>query len=413
MLSKPVYTLIVFCIFFISSHAFAKKPSVSSLNYEVNSLKKQNTALNKTIVAQAALIEQQITEATQNLEKQSEINTTLMASLQQLQSDVSVLKDKHVSEEDNRLLYLLLGLVTVAIGLSLYTVFVKPKNNPENTQAAKRLDVLEASISKLSGQSVHHSHELSNLASTHGNLFKGFGDKLGKLDAERKLSYERRKAIEEELHSLLEKPITYEASESDRLLLNTLIEEDHLNFEETLQAKALAAEYGGRWQQGIVYWNTLLAENDNSTLALLHIGYSNYKLAEEQSQGEYYLEKATTAYNTIMTLAPEYFEDIYAYDDENAGADELVNDPQKVAIYQQIEQLVMKVNELRNYQSIYNLACQYAKEGKHNDAKNWLEQIALESYPPHCKHLKEDEALDSVRELPWFQHLLNDACEAS
>jgi len=311
------------------------------------------------------------------------------------------------------LLYLLSALSAFALGLSLLSLFLlQRKFRPQTDEMVERVEGVESGLAKLSGQSVHHSHELSTLVETHGELFKGFSKKLNKLDSERKLSHERRKAVEKELQLLLAKPVTYEPDDADGLLLNTLLEEDNLNFEETLQAKALASEYKAEWQLAIVYWETLLAENKNNLQALLHIAYGNYKLAEKYRKDDIYIEKASATYNQIMLLAPEYFEDIYAYDtDENMGASELVNDPDKVFIYQQIEQLVLKVDELKNYQSIYNLACQYAKEGNEQDARTWLEQITVDKESLHCKHLSEDEDLDSLRELPWFQRLLQEACE--
>jgi len=410
---KYFCVLIVVSLFFTSSQAFARKPTVASLNYAVNQLKKKAFSLNKRMKTQQLVLEKQGQAFNDVLEQQALLKEQMDQKIQQLQLELNKLKMKEAPKKDNRLLYLLSALSVFALGLSLLSLlFLQRKFRLQTEQMIQRVDNVESDLAKLSGQSVHHSHELSTLVATHGELFKGFETKLNKLDSERKLSHERRQAIEKELQELLAKPVTYEPTDADGLLINTLIEEDNLNFDEMLQAKALASEYKGEWQLAIVYWETLLSENNNNTLALLHIAYANYKLAELHSKDEIYSEKASATYNQIMLLAPEYFEDIYAYDsDENMGASELVNDPDKVFIYQQIEQLVLKVDELKNYQSIYNLACQYAREGSPLDAKTWLEQIAVDTSSLHCKHLQEDEDLDSLRELPWFQRLMKEACE--
>jgi len=409
---KHLITLLVISFFFSSSQAFARKPTVSSLNYAINKLKKENTYLNKQLRVQKVTLEKQGLSLNAILEKQALLNEQTDQQMEQLRFELNGLKSKEEPKQDNSLLYLLSALTAFALGLALLSLLLQRRNRPRTDKINTRIESVESGMSKLSGQSVHHAHELSTLVATHGELFKGFGAKLSKLDSERKLSHERRKAVEKELKVLLANPVTYEATDADGLLINTLIEEDNLNFEEILQAKSLGAEYKGQWLLAIVYWETLLAENKNNTLALLHIAYGNYKLAERHRKDEIYLEKASATYHQIMQLAPEYFEDIYAYDsDENMGASELVNDPDKVFIYQQIEQLVLKVDELKNYQSIYDLACQYAKEGSVQDAQTWLEQIAVDSGSLHCQHLLEDKDLDALRELPWFQRLLREACE--
>ncbi len=410
---KYLCVLIYISLLFSSSQVFAKKPTVLSLNYEINKLKQKNRSLAKQMQVQKTALNKQSLGINELVEQQQLQRAQMDKQLQALQHELGVLKAKKESKENNGLLYFLATLSVLALGLSLLSLLLlQRKFRPQTEKIEQRVDLTESNISKLSGQVVHQSHELSTLVTTHSELFKDFVERLNKLDNERKLSHERRKVIEKELQDLLAKPVTYEATDDDKLLINTLLKEDNLNFEEILQAKSLAAEYKGEWQLAIVYWETLLAENKNNTLALLHIAYGNYKLAENNHNDDIYLEKASATYHQIMLLAPEYFEDIYAYDDdENMGASELVNDPDKIFIYQQIEQLVLKVDELKNYQSIYNLACQYAKEGNVSDAKTWLEQATLNSSSMHCKHLQEDKDLDSLRELPWFQRLIYEACK--
>ena len=411
--------MIVFSLIFNSSPSFARKPTLSSLNYAVNNLKKQNKVLAKKLKAQKILLGKKDLQFKEILENQSDLKNETEQQLQRLQQESEVLKQQQLmyenekkAEQSNALLYLLAILTALALGLSVFSLFlIRRKPAPETLKLMPRLEQTEADIIKLSGQAAQQHHSVDSLKVTHGDLLKGFSNKLNKLDSDRKQSYERRQAIEKELRYLLQQPVGYEALEADRLILSTMLEEDNLNFEETLQAKSLVAEYQDQWQLAIVYWETLLAENENNTLALLHVAYSNYKLAESHRQDEYYLASATNTYHKIMKSAPEYFEDINGYDDdENMGASELVNDPDKVIIYQQIEQLIMRVDELKNYYSIYNLACQYAKEGDTEAAKDWLEQISLDTNTLHCKHLREDKDLASIRDLPWFQHLIVDSC---
>ncbi|MCK5813289.1 MAG: hypothetical protein KAH03_03485 [Cocleimonas sp.] len=414
---KLLCTLIIFSLVLTSAPSFARKPTLSSLNYAISGLKRKNNILEKRLKTQRGRQEKQDLNFQDILKQQIQQNEQ---TKQQFQQDLDNLKQQLQTQNnkklaDDNLLYLLAALSTLALGLSVFSLLlVRRKPEPETLELTPRIEQTEVDIIKLSGQSAQHSHEVASLKATHGELFKGFSHKLNKLDNERKQSYERRQSVEKELGLLLQQPVAYEATEADRLVLSTMLEEENLNFEETLKAKSLVAEYQGQWRLAIVYWETLLAENENNTLALLHVGYSNYKLAENHRDDDYYLTNATNTYSKIMQLAPEYFEDINAYDDdENMGASELVNDPDKVIIYQQIEQLIMKADELKNYYSIYNLACQYAKEGKMEEAKDWLEQIALESNTLHCKHLRDDKDLKSIRDLPWFQRLMTESCEES
>ena len=412
---KFFFTLVIFSLALNSTPSFARKPTLSSLNHAVNSL-------NKKLKSQKIRLEKQDASFKEVLQKQSDLKIAIETQLQSLQQQLETLKQQQLSYEnkkqakkDSALLYLLAILSASALGLSLFSLALlrrKPQPEAEALQLTSRLEQTEDNIIKLSGQAAQQHHAVDSLKVTHGELLKNFSNKLSKLDNERKQSYERRQAVEKELKYLLQQPVEYEATEADRLVLSTMLEEGNINFDEILQAKSLLAEYQSQWQLAIVYWETLLAENENNTLALLHVGYANYKLAENHRQDEYYLVSATNTYHKIMQSAPEYFEDINGYDDdENMGASELVSDPEKVLIYQQIEQLIMKVDALKNYYSIYNLACEYAKEGNTEAAQDWLEQLTLDSNPLHCRHLREEKDLDSIRDLPWFQHLIRESCE--
>ncbi len=413
MIIKFIVSLIVFSLLFSSPVSFAKRPTVSSLSYAIQLIKRQNTLLKRELKAYEQTLKNQDATLQNILQQQAESKTQNDQKIQQLQQQLVSLQEKIPAKKDNNLLYWLSALSPFAFALSLLSLFLLlRKQQPKTEQLRSRIKQTEADINKLSGQTAQQHHEIDSLKVTHNELFKGFSEKLNKLDYNRKQSYERRQAVEKELQTLLHFPITYEATEADRLVVNTMLEEGNLNFEETLQAKSLFAEYQDQWQLAIIYWETLLAENKDNTLALLHIAYGNYKLAEKNRKDEDYLRKATDTYSDIMRSAPEYFEDINAYDDdENMGASELVNDPDKVLIYQQIEKLVMQVDELKNYYSIYNLACQYAKEGDRESAKDWLEQISANAHALHCKHLQEEQDLETVRALPWFKDLIDEACE--
>lgn len=413
MIIKFIVLLIAFSLLFSSPVSFAKKPTVSSLNYAIQLVKRQNTLLKRELKAYELTLKNQDVVLQNILQQQAESKVQNDQKIQQLQRQLISLQEKKPVKEDNNLLYWLSALSAFAFALSLLSLFLLLKKQQPKTELLRsHIKQTEADINKLSGQTAQQHHEIDALKVTHNELFKGFSEKLNKLDYDRKQSYERRQAVEKELQTLLHFPITHEATEADRLVVNTMLEEGNLNFEETLQAKSLFAEYQNQWQLAIVYWETLLAENKDNTLALLHVAYGNYKLAEKNRKDEYYLIKATDTYSDIMRSAPEYFEDINAYDDdENMGASELVNNPDKVLIYQQIEKLVMQVDELKNYYSIYNLACQYAKEGDRESAKDWLEQISANAHTLHCKHLQEEQDLETIRALPWFKDLIDEACE--
>ena len=413
MIIKFIFSLIIFSLVFISPLSFAKKPTLSSLSYAIKVIKKQNHALKKELKSYKLALKNQEVKLQDILQQQADSKTQNDQKIEQLQQQLASLQQKKPATKDNNLLYLLSALSAFAFALSLLSLFLLlRKHQPKTEQLRVRIRQTEADINKLSGQTAQQYHEVDSLKVTHNELFKGFNQKLNKLDYNRQQSYERRQAIEKELQILLHFPITHKATEADRLVLSTMLEEGNLNFEETLQAKSLFAEYQDQWQLAIVYWETLLAENKDNTLALLHVAYGNYKLAEQNRQDEHYLIKATDTYGRIMRSAPEYFEDINAYDDdENMGASELVNDPDKVRIYQQIEKLVMQVDELKNYYSIYNLACQYAKDGDTESAQDWLEQISADTHVLHCKHLQQEQDLETIRGLSWFKDLIEEACE--
>jgi hypothetical protein len=404
--------LIVFSLLFSSSPLFAKKPTLASLNYAIKVMKRQQDLLHTTLKNHTKRLKEQESAFQAAQQKQQEEHHHTQQLLQKTQQQLTTLKEQHIEKKDNTLLYFLFIVSALALGLSALSLYLlRRKHQPKTQQLHSRLEQTETDIVKLSGQTAQQHHAVDTLKVTHDTLFKDITHKLNTLDNHQKQSYERRQAVEKELKHLLQLPVNYDATEADHLVLSTMLEEGNLNFEEILQAKSLFAEYQHQWQLAVTYWKTLLAENKQNTFALLHLAYGNYKLAEQHRNDNTYLDKAMDNYNNIMTLAPEYFEDINGYDDdENMGASELVTDPDKVLIYQQIEKLVMQVSELKNYYSIYNLACQYAKEGNNEAAQDWLEQISLGAHTLHCKHLQEEEDLDSIRTFPWFQYLIEEAC---
>ena len=413
MTFKLIASLIIFSLVFVSPASFAKRPTISSLNYAIKVIKRQNNALNTELNTYKLTLENQSVKLQDSLQQHAESKAQNDQKIQQLQQQLVTLQQKELEKKDNSFFYLLFAFSALALGLSLLSLFwLLKKYQPKIERLRSRVRETEADINKLSSQTAQQYHEIDSIKVTHSELFKGVSQKLSKLDYNRKQSYERRQAVEKELQTLLHFPITHQSSEADRLVLSTMLEEENLNFEETLQAKSLFAEYQDQWQLAVVYWETLLAENKENALALLHVAYGHYKLAEQNRKDEFYLTKATDTYSNIMRSAPEYFEDINGYDDdEKLGASELVNDLDKVLIYQQIEKLVLQVDALKNYYSIYNLACQYAKEGDIESAQDWLEQISANMHTQHCKHLQEEQDLEAIRGLPWFKDLIEEACK--
>lgn len=227
--------------------------------------------------------------------------------------------------------------------------------------------------------------------------------------------YQQRENIaEEQLEALLNHPVDYTLSSSEKDTLHTLIKENNLSFSSNLKARALEEEYSEAWQRAIDYWKTYIIDQGNDTEALLHIGYANYCLAISNSKDDYYINQAMNAFEKIMLAAPDYFDDMQGYDGEETlnEANNINEDGKEYNLYQQLETYLMKLDELRNYHSIYMLACNYANDGKVQDAQNCLEQIPPIFHAPHCKQLQKDSNLSVLRQFDWFNKLIDEACKA-
>jgi len=212
------------------------------------------------------------------------------------------------------------------------------------------------------------------------------------------------------LQKHLQSPLEQGIPELDVTTLKSLLNEDHLDFQDALKAKALIAEHQQKWQHALQLWDTLLLETGDNNEALLHIGYAHYKQAAENSKEQHHLDKAVSIYDRIMVSAPEYFEDAYGYDDQTVGPEAINTHAEELWIYQQLEELIIKTDELRNYQSILNIACKYAAEGQIEDARDCLEQVSPIYHAASCKQLQKDTDLDTVRSLDWFQNIIKAAC---
>jgi tetratricopeptide (TPR) repeat protein len=212
------------------------------------------------------------------------------------------------------------------------------------------------------------------------------------------------------LQKHLKSPLEQGIPELDVTTLKLLLNEGQLDFQDSLKAKALIAEHQQKWPHALQLWDTLLLETGDNNEALLHIGYSHYKQAADNSKNQHHLDKAVNIYDRIMISAPEYFEDAYGYDDQTVGPEAINTNSEELWIYQQLEELIIKTDELRNYQSILNIACKYAAEGQLEDARDCLEQVSPVYHAASCKQLQKDTDLDAVRKLDWFQDIIKSAC---
>ncbi|HHL19756.1 MAG TPA: hypothetical protein ENJ33_08470 [Thiothrix sp.] len=212
------------------------------------------------------------------------------------------------------------------------------------------------------------------------------------------------------LQKHLKSPLEQGIPELDITTLKSLLNEGHLDFQDALKAKALIAEHQQKWPHALQLWDTLLLETGDNNEALLHIGYAHYKQAADNSKNQHHLDKAVSIYDRIMVSAPEYFEDAYGYDDQTVGPEAINTNSEELWIYQQLEELIIKTDELRNYQSILNIACKYAAEGQLEDARDCLEQVSSVYHAASCKQLQKDTDLDAIRKLDWFQDIIKEAC---
>lgn len=240
---------------------------------------------------------------------------------------------------------------------------------------------------------------------------------LAKTDAEvialkeaQQLSKDQTAIALEILEKQLRLPLEAGLSEQNRATIVELLEDGHLNFENSLRAKALIAEHDEEWSDSLKYWETVLVERPENNEALLHIGFANYKLAANHRKDPTYLNKAVDTYHHIMSSAPEYFEDAYGFDDQSIEPEDHEGNAEDFWIFQQVEGLIFKTDELKNYHSILNIACQYAADGQIKNARDCLEQVSPIYHASNCKQLQEDPDLEAVRDQKWFKKIVENAC---
>ena len=257
-----------------------------------------------------------------------------------------------------------------------------------------------------------HRDQLKNLKQKQNEQNQLTQKQFQRVHEELQQIYQQENIAEEQLEQLLNHPVDYLFSSSETEQLQKLIRENQLSFSSSLKAKAFEEEYAQAWQRAITYWQTFLIDSPNDTEALLHIGYNHYQLALEDSKDDYHLNQAMQAFEKIMLAAPEYFDDMQGYDGEESlnEANDFDENSKEYNLYHQLENYLMKLDELRNYRSIYQLACTYANDGKIKDAQNCLEHIPAIFHAPHCQQLQKDSNLSVLRQFDWFNKLVEEAC---
>lgn len=215
------------------------------------------------------------------------------------------------------------------------------------------------------------------------------------------------------LGKLLKKPLIQGLLEQEITTIRSLLEEGHLDFINSLKVKGLISEHHANWHDAIKYWDTVLLEKPQNNEALLHIGFANFKLAAMHRKKESYLNHAVNSYDQIMVSSPEYFEDAYGFDDQVVGPDHINTNSDELWLYQQVEKLIIKTDELRNYHAVLNIACEYSAAGNTEDARECLEQISLIYHAPNYQQLQNDKDLASIRDQDWFKKIIKEASEIS
>lgn len=363
-------------------------------------------------------------------------DSTVKETIKQLQTEQIQLQDKlqqfsvvgnkvisenqKLSEQATLFMWITAVLAAILLGLigSILAFHKKYKTS---------LRFLQESTSRTDGNKQFQTNQIANIQKSIGEQ----RDNLRTLKQQTKeSSSQTRKEIEQlkqtfkafqqlssdadkQLETLLNKPVDGTLTPEEKEELRTLIIDNNLSFSGNLKARALLEETTKAWQRSINFWETLLTEQGNDTEALLHIGYANYRLAVENSRDDYYIKESMQAFEKIMLSAPEYFDDMQGYDGEETlnVANSFDDDSKEFRLFQQLETFIMRLDELRNYQSIYMLACDYATDGNIQDAQNCLEQIPSVFHAPHCKQLKKDENLSVLRQFDWFNKLIDEACK--
>lgn len=416
----------------LQSVVYAKVPSNRSLSYSLNKVKNQVKGLNN----QTSELKTQLsgmTEANLELQQQVASKEADIQLLKQQQLDLQVAQSaelaklrKEIADELNSrnsemsmASYIIMALLTV---LGLYLIF-------EYFQLRRKHQMLWVQTESLNEQI------LALKESSHGEMLErdSLHHKVMEIEEsqhkDREDLYQQIKQVDEQLQRVefekknaqailndwLAHPVEHAEVELDSL--KQLARSSALPFVDTLKAKALLARYQGEWSKAIGYWDTVLMDEDSGEeetqvsrhTALLNLTYAHYKLAENRSKDDADLKKAVNLSEQIMTEASHYFDDAYGYDSENFLPDDIELTTEEMGLYPQVGRLVNKLDELKNYQSIYNLACVYSKDGQIDDARDCLEQIAKVYTAPNIQQLQEDEDLASVRDMDWFKSIVDQA----
>lgn len=408
MLSK-LFTLLIISLLFLalSNVSEAKSASYNILKTSIGQVKSQNLELKQQLTAQAE-------------------TTALQArQIQQLHTAMETQLNKETADPFLNI-FRIITLFTLSLLLfTLYTLTTKylPLLDRYKALLQKQHRTLElhhhkiddVTLKTLKAQKITATIEqsLSQTKINTGQDIEYLKNDVETLQKAQKLTKDQAAIAIEVLDKHLKSPLETGLSEQNLGTLHALLDEGHLDFTSSIKAKALIAEHDEQWSEAIHYWDTVLLEKPKNNEALLHIGFANYKLAANHRKDQSHLNKAVATYDKIMVSAPEYFEDAYGFDDQTVGPDEIETNADELWIYQQVEELIIKTDELKNYHSVLNVACEYSVGGKIEDARECLEQVSTVYHASNCKQLREDKDLDSVREHEWFKKIIKDACEIS
>lgn len=350
--------------------------------------------------------------------------TQLQNKLQQfgLVGNQVIAENKQLSKQVTRFIWIMIALAAILLGSIWFTLAIHKKYKIA-------LKELQESSNKIDGGKQFQTNQIANLQKSISDqreqlrtLKQSSEDSTSQTNKEISQlhhtfnSYQQQGTLaDEQLEELLTNPVDHTFNSQEKEKIRSLITDNNLSFSGNLKARALAEEASQAWQRSIDFWETVLIEEGKNSEAWLHIGHANYQLAIEDSRSEHFIDQSMQAFEKIMLSDPDYFDDMQGYDGEETlnEANDFNSDSKDYRLFQQLETFLMKLDELRNYQSIYMLACDYATDGKVSDAQNCLEQIPSVFHAPHCKQLQRDENLSVLKQFDWFNELIEDACQKS
>lgn len=411
----PLFSVILLLALFLSlalNPVQAKSASYNILKKSIEQLKRQNQ-----------MLQDKLTIHTKSISSQSEILQVLQESISQ--SHIQA-KSREASADLHITLYRTLVLFTLALLISALYLFSKkylpflrkhkallkeldqrtePHQNEIDEVKQNTLLVLKdakAIKQKITSAATESDERISHLEQDIENIHKA--ELLSKNQVSSNLAT---------LDKLLKKPLLQGLSEQDITTIQSLLEEGHLDFINSLKVKGLISEHNSNWHDAIKYWDTILLEKPKNNEALLHIGFSYFKLATMYRKKESYLNSAESSYDQIMVSSPEYFEDTYGFDDQVVDPDHINTNPDELWLHQQVDSLIIKTDELRNYHAVLNIACEYSAVGNTEYARECLEQISSIYHASNYKQLQNDKDLESVRDQDWFKRIIKEASEIS